>query len=121
MMPSFVASNCAKQSCEIKPMGETVFAAVRAHIQAQIVAAKDKRKCDQLKKVEKSLVAAASADGIGCDVKKPSAIARGRFKKVVTKTFHKAGIVVPIDDQEVGYRPLGISDGMPNMRVCMSM
>ncbi len=34
-----------------------------------------------------------------------------RQKKVCTKTFHGAGLVVPIDDNEVGYRELPESDG----------
>ena len=33
-----------------------------------------------------------------------------RKGKVVTKSFHKAGIVVPLDGNEVGYRPLNLTD-----------
>ena len=33
-----------------------------------------------------------------------------RKKKVVTKSFHKAGIVVPLDGNDVGYRPLTLTD-----------
>ena len=36
---------------------------------------------------------------------------KSRNKKMVTKTFHKAGLVVPVDANEVGYRPLTVSDG----------
>jgi hypothetical protein len=111
-MPSFVASNCVKDGCDIKPLGENVFEAVRAYIQAQLAVVKDKVKCSKLKKVEKLLVAAAEEAGISCAVKKSSSIAKDRFKRVVAKTFHKAGIVVPVDDQDVGYRPLGMTDGM---------
>lgn len=110
-MPSFVASNCAQETCEIKRMGETLFAAVRAHIQTKRISTKDKRKHDQLMELEKSLVAAAQSACIASDVKKPSAIAKDRYKRVVAKTFHKAGIVVSVDEKEVGYRPLGITDG----------
>jgi hypothetical protein len=34
-----------------------------------------------------------------------------RDKKVVSKTFHGAGIVVPVDKNGVGYRPLPESPG----------
>ena len=36
---------------------------------------------------------------------------KARDKKVCTKTFHGAGIVVPIDDNDVGYRELPETDG----------
>ena len=36
---------------------------------------------------------------------------KARNKEVVSKTFHKAGIVVPVDMNEVGYRPLTVTDG----------
>ncbi len=31
---------------------------------------------------------------------------KARDKKVVCRTFHNAGLVVPVDDTEVGYRPV---------------
>lgn len=36
---------------------------------------------------------------------------KARDKKVVTKSFHGAGIVVPIDEQEIGYRELPETPG----------
>ena len=36
---------------------------------------------------------------------------KARNSKVVAKTFHKMGIVVPVDDMGVGYRDLQISNG----------
>lgn len=36
---------------------------------------------------------------------------KARNKKVVAKTFHKMGIVVPLDETGVGYRDLQISNG----------
>lgn len=35
-----------------------------------------------------------------------------RDKKVVCKSFHKAGIVVPVDENEVGYREVPETPGM---------
>lgn len=41
----------------------------------------------------------------------PSSL-KARNSKVVTKTFHKAGLVVPVDkDTDVGYRSLIETDG----------
>ncbi len=38
---------------------------------------------------------------------------KARNMKIVTKTFHKAGLVVPVDkDTDVGYRSLIETDGM---------
>ena len=37
---------------------------------------------------------------------------KARDKKVVTKTFHGAGIVVPVDQTGVGYRPLPETTGI---------
>lgn len=36
---------------------------------------------------------------------------KARNKKVVAKTFHKMGIVVPLDENGVGYRDLQVSNG----------
>ena len=36
---------------------------------------------------------------------------KDRNNEVVAKTFHGAGIVVPVDDNDVGYRPLPDNDG----------
>lgn len=42
-----------------------------------------------------------------------SAKLKVRNSKVVSKTFHRAGLVVPFNRKtDVGYRPLGESDGM---------
>ena len=40
-----------------------------------------------------------------------TAAMKARDKKVVSKTFHGAGIVVPVDRTGVGYRPLPETPG----------
>lgn len=42
---------------------------------------------------------------------------KARDKKVVSKTFHGAGIVVPVDQNEVGYRPLPETPGSQKLIV----
>lgn len=52
----------------------------------------------------------AKANNIMLD--KFSSKLKARNLKVVTKTFHKAGLVVPVDrDTDVGYRSLTETDG----------
>lgn len=41
-----------------------------------------------------------------------SPLIKARNKKVVAKTFHKMGIVVPLDESGVGYRDLQMSNGI---------
>ena len=43
---------------------------------------------------------------------------KARNKKVVAKTFHKMGIVVPLDESGVGYRDLQVSNGKKFKFVC---
>lgn len=40
-------------------------------------------------------------------------------QQVVTKTFHGAGIVVPVDKNDVGYRELPETDGEPVCTACI--
>lgn len=60
--------------------------------------------------VKKSLEEWAKNDGINMD--NFSNENRSRNLKVVTKTFHKAGLMVPIDKKtQIGYRELQETDG----------
>lgn len=40
-----------------------------------------------------------------------------RNKKVVARCFNKIGIVVPVDANDVGYRPLPMTNGMNNTSI----
>lgn len=55
-----------------------------------------------LEAFKKLLTDFAVSKQINLEVK--SADMRSREKKVVAKTFHGAGIVVPIDENNIGYR-----------------
>lgn len=70
-------------------------------------AGKSKKK--SLKTLQASLVSEAKKLKYNLETSTPAIKARN--KKIVSKTFHKAGIVVPVDANDVGYRPLTVTDG----------
>lgn len=69
--------------------------------------AKSKQK--SLKALQASLTVQAKKLKYSTEIVTPAIKARN--KRVVSKTFHKAGIVVPVDANDVGYRPLTVTDG----------
>lgn len=81
----------------------------RLHIDRLIKQTKDKKTLEGLKKVDKSLTEWAKKSNHSLEARTKNM--KGRDKKVVTKTFHKAGIVVPLDSTGVGYRELPETDG----------
>lgn len=70
---------------------------------------KDKAKIKEIKDLTEMIARKASQCNYKVDMITPAIKARN--KKIVAKTFHKIGIVVPLDANEVGYRPLNLSDG----------
>lgn len=68
-----------------------------------------KSKQKSLKTLQTSLLSKAKERKYNLESRTPGIKARN--KKVVSKTFHKAGIVVPLDANDVGYRPLTVTDG----------
>nr|ACO51773.1 C4orf27 [Aquarana catesbeiana] len=52
----------------------------------------------------------AAADKLGYSMEQKSNSMKRRDKKVVTKSFHGAGLVVPVDENDVGYRELPETD-----------
>lgn len=106
--PVFVASNEANVDCTLNIVSENLFSAVDMHLD------KIKKKVDPFKKmkiqkIQEALHAWSSKNGYSLDslTKKM----RSRRSKVVAKTFHGAGIVVPYDKKtEVGYRELKEND-----------
>ncbi|KAK3100326.1 hypothetical protein FSP39_018155 [Pinctada imbricata] len=100
-LPVFVATNSAADSGTISPKGDNVFAAVKLYIDDQLKAKgidADRKK--KLVKVQEKITNAGKKYCL--DAKSKSM--KERDKKVVCKTFHGAGIVVPVDENEVGYR-----------------
>ena len=70
---------------------------------------KEKSKQSVLKTLQTQL--ATKAKELNYSLDASTAAIKARSKKAVTKSFHKAGIVVPLDANEVGYRPLLVTDG----------
>ena len=67
-----------------------------------------KSKQKSLKTLQTSLV--SEAKELKYNLETSTSAIKARNKKVVSKTFHKAGMVVPVVN-EVGYRPLTMTDG----------
>jgi Uncharacterised conserved protein (DUF2228). len=74
-----------------------------------------KGKCDPFRKMKVSKIQSALqswAKDKSFILEVCSAAMKARGKKVVTKTFHNAGLVVPFNKKtEVGYRELPETDG----------
>ncbi|XP_014280888.1 histone PARylation factor 1 [Halyomorpha halys] len=106
--PVFVASNEANVGCTLNIISENLFSAVDMHLD-KIKKITDPFKKIKIKKIQDALQAWCSKNGfiLSSLTKKM----RGRRSKVVAKTFHGAGIVVPYDKKtEVGYRELKEND-----------
>ncbi|KAM9450115.1 histone PARylation factor 1 isoform 1-T1 [Clarias gariepinus] len=116
-LPVFVGENEAKKGCTITQMGENLFAAVLLLI--------DRKKRKEggkgggaLRKLEVELK--KKAEQLGLPLEKKTKAMKQRDKKVVSKTFHGAGIVVPVDKNDVGYRELPETDAELK-RVCKAI
>ncbi|XP_053206017.1 histone PARylation factor 1-like [Panonychus citri] len=105
-IPSMVVSNDPDKSCLINPLGDNLFSGLLAHCEDLAKSRKlgGKKKIASEKMIEK-IKNYAEKNNIfltNDEIKQ-------RKKKIVTKTFHGAGIVVPFQ-KGVGYRPLPESD-----------
>ncbi|XP_062864806.1 histone PARylation factor 1 [Trichomycterus rosablanca] len=106
-LPVFVGENEAKKGCTITQMGENLFAAV-------LLLMRRKRRTgggrgnEALEKLEAELK--KEAERLGLPLEQKTKAMKQRDKKVVTKTFHSAGIVVPVDKNDIGYRELPETD-----------
>lgn len=70
-----------------------------------------KTKEKSVSKLVKSLCDYAAENQISLNTQTSSSRLKARQKKVVCKTFHGAGLVVPVDDNDVGYRPVPETPG----------
>ncbi|XP_053428112.1 histone PARylation factor 1-like [Nycticebus coucang] len=107
-LPEYVGINEAKKSCMIVPSGDNVFAAVKLFLMKKLKEVTDKKKINLLKTLDEKLTETARELGYSLEQKTMKMKQRD---KVVTKTFHGAGLVVPIDKNDVGYRELPETDG----------
>ncbi|KAK6960496.1 UPF0609 protein [Biomphalaria glabrata] len=103
--PVFVGSNSPGDSSKekISLCGENLFAAVYNHA-SKILKTSSGEKKKQLEKLIKSLEQEAAR--LDLPLAGSTKRMKERQKKVVCATFHGAGIVVPVDANDVGYRPV---------------
>lgn len=108
-LPAFVGENEAKKGFTITQMGDNVFAAVHLFLTRK---RKDRGGRKDAGKALESLEAELRerAEALGLSLEQKTKGMKQRDKKVVTKTFHGAGIVVPVDKNDVGYRELPETD-----------
>nr|XP_048703644.1 histone PARylation factor 1 isoform X1 [Caretta caretta] len=121
-LPAWVGANEAKKSCVISQIGDNVFAAVKLFLSKKLKEVTDKKKSGILKDLDENLT--RTAKELGYSLEQKTMKMKQRDKKcfridslrtcsmifpgteVVTKTFHGAGLVVPVDKNDVGYREL---------------
>nr|XP_036854828.1 histone PARylation factor 1 isoform X1 [Manis javanica] len=117
-LPVCVGTNEAKKSCVIVQNGENVFAAVKLFLMKKLKEVTDRKKTSLLKDLDHRLTAAAGS--LGFALEQRTARMAQRDRKVVAKTFHGAGMVVPVDKNDVGYRELPETDA--NLRrICRAV
>ncbi|XP_019718097.1 histone PARylation factor 1 isoform X1 [Hippocampus comes] len=107
-LPSFVGENEAKKGCTITPMGDNVFAAVHLFLLRKKKEKGRQKTEEDLKSLEAKL--SERAETLNLSLEQKTKGMKQRDKKVVARTFHGAGIVVPVDKNDVGYRELPETD-----------
>ncbi|XP_036711392.1 histone PARylation factor 1 isoform X3 [Balaenoptera musculus] len=117
-LPVFVGTNEAKKNCIIVQNGDNVFAAVKLFLMKKLKEVTDKKKTSLLKTIDEKLTEAARE--LGFSLEQRTVKMKQRDKKVVTKTFHGAGLVVPVDKNDVGYRELPETDASLR-RICRTI
>jgi len=102
-----VVSNTPSINGDYQICGDNIFAALYLHCKNQIKL----KKCDKIAEL-KSLCSEIENEckTLGLSLEQNSTRVKSRSKKTVSKCFHKAGMVVPLDDSGVGYRELPSSD-----------
>uniref|UniRef100_A0A8C9WRZ9 Histone PARylation factor 1 n=1 Tax=Scleropages formosus TaxID=113540 RepID=A0A8C9WRZ9_SCLFO len=123
-LPAFIGENEAAKGCQITQMGDNVFAAVLLLLERRRRRRRRRREPAgrkhnaSLLPLEEELRTAAKA--LGYSLEQKSKGMKLRAKKVVAPTFHGAGIVVPVDKNDVGYRELPETDAALK-RICQSI
>ncbi|XP_032874191.1 histone PARylation factor 1 [Amblyraja radiata] len=108
-LPAFVAAGEAKKGCSLLQMGDNLFCSLNLLLNRRLKEISNKRQISSLKELETKLTAMAKKLNYSLEQRTKGMKARDR--KVSTKTFHGAGLVVPIDKSGVGYRELPETDG----------
>ncbi|XP_072563654.1 histone PARylation factor 1 [Paramormyrops kingsleyae] len=107
-LPVFIGENEATKGCAISQMGDNVFAAVLLFLERRKKELPSKKQSSLLLSLEAEIRDAAKTLGYSLEQKSKSM--KQRARKVVAQTFHGAGIVVPVDKNDVGYRELPETD-----------
>ncbi|KAG5286247.1 hypothetical protein AALO_G00012650 [Alosa alosa] len=107
-LPVFIGENEAKKGCSITQMGDNLFGAVLLFLARKRKERGGRKDEAALQNMEEELRGAA--ESLGFPLEQKTKGMKLRDKKVVTKTFHGAGIVVPVDKNDVGYRELPETD-----------
>ncbi|XP_014486536.1 PREDICTED: UPF0609 protein C4orf27 homolog [Dinoponera quadriceps] len=106
--PVFVAKNCSNVDCVFEAVAENIFGAVDTYLQGKVKSANPFEKTG-IMRLHSQLKNFANQHDI--TLEKNTADMRSRERKVVARTFHKAGIVVPYDKKtQLGYRDLAVTD-----------
>lgn len=106
--PVFVAKNRANVNGIFEPAAENIFGAVDAYLQNKAKSANPFEKTS-IMRLHSQLKNFAKQHDI--TLEKNTADMRARERRVVARTFHKAGIVVPYDKKtQLGYRDLAATD-----------
>ncbi|XP_071848050.1 histone PARylation factor 1-like isoform X2 [Apostichopus japonicus] len=106
-LPAFVGVNYANMNGVIRQQGDNLFAAVKLHINKLLRSIKDADAIVEIQRVDHALTEWAQVLGYALTAESPKL--KERNKRVVTKSFHGAGLVVPVHG-DVGYRELPESD-----------
>lgn len=106
--PIYVAKNKADIDCIIQPVAENIFGAINICIEDKWKTANLFEKTS-IVQLQKKLKEFAQKHDITLEKKTDKMI--NREKKVIVRTFHKAGIVVPYNKKtQLGYRELSVTD-----------
>ncbi|KYQ54480.1 hypothetical protein ALC60_06627 [Trachymyrmex zeteki] len=106
--PVFIAKNRANVNGIFEPVAENIFGAVDAYLQNKVKTANPFEKTSIIR-LHSQLKNFAKQHDV--TLEKNTADMRAREKRVVARTFHKAGIVVPYDKKtQLGYRDLAATD-----------
>ncbi|ESP02117.1 hypothetical protein LOTGIDRAFT_111475, partial [Lottia gigantea] len=109
-MPDFVASNSANENGCIRFAGENLFSAIKHFLEERIKSTDKNADLKELSEKQlKDLCEFSKKNNVELDYKTMKS--KCRDEKIVCKTFHGAGIVVPIDENGVGYRPVPETPG----------
>lgn len=106
--PIFVAKNQANVNCIFEPVAENIFGTVDIYLQSKVKSANPFQKT-AIMRLHSNLKNFAKQHDI--TLEKNTADMRSREKRVVARTFHRIGIVVPYDKKtQLGYRDLAVTD-----------